>query len=316
MGDSITKKLTSKTTKRHQPYNLKQARAVSRTGPTTVIDPSSSKRIVQSHHKVSTLAKQGCRVQNKSERLKDIQDALSDCSQISSPSNSASSFADTTPLWTPRETLRDCYRETVHQFYPYYTPKDDFEILALSDVRYKGEPTVEGISRFIAEALAPYPNHASAVQMATRCLDMKADITGIKPRPGDPGVFSHPLPGSDYSVRLFPGSKAASEYCLDFVLSKTGKPVNSPFEFSLFAGPGPTTPMGYIPTVGIEPLECSFGISKQDISPGAEKFVLRDGQLCTLRRPGHKDVQFVVPTRRRPEPAKPDIDTLEFPEYV
>ncbi|KAI0819571.1 hypothetical protein BC628DRAFT_1413607 [Trametes gibbosa] len=232
------------------------------------------------------------------------------------PSSPASSSTNTTPLWTPRETLRDCYRETVHRLYPYYTPKDDFEILALSDGHYKEEATVEGITRFIDAAVADFKSREYAVRMATQCLDTKADITGLKPRPGDPGVFTRPLPGSDYSVRLFPGSKAASEYCLDFVLTQTGEAVNSPFEFSLFAGPGPTTPVGFAPTVGISPLECSFGVAQEDISPGEEKFVLRDGQLCTLRRPGYKDVQFVVPMRRRPEPEKPDVDTIEFPEYV
>lgn len=129
-------------------------------------------------------------------------------------------------------------------------------------------------------------------------------------------MFIRPLPDSDYSIRLFPGSKAASEYCLDFVLSATGEPVNSPFKFNLLAGPGPTTPVGFVPTVGVQALERSFGIAQKDVRPGAEKFLLRDGQLCTLQRPGHKDVQFTVPIRRRSEPPNPDVVVLELPQYV
>ncbi|KAI0819562.1 hypothetical protein BC628DRAFT_1011084, partial [Trametes gibbosa] len=154
------------------------------------------------------------------------------------------------------------------------------------------------------------------IRNAEKTLSIEQDITGLKPRPGDFGVFIRSIPNSKYSIRLFPGSKAASEYCMDFVLSATGEPVNSPFKFNLFAGPGPSTPVGFAPTVGIRPLECSFGIAQKDIRPGAEKFLLRDGQLCTLQRPGHRDVRFTVPIRSRPEPPQPHVDTLELPEYI
>ncbi|KAH9850397.1 hypothetical protein C2E23DRAFT_735032, partial [Lenzites betulinus] len=217
--------------------------------------------------------------------------------------------------------LRDVYFEAVRKRYPYYTPKNDWEILALSDGHYKGVATAQGITQYLEADMKSTTSffkgtREETIRNAEKALNIEADITGLKPRPGDPGVFIRPLPDSDYSIRLFPGSKAASEYCLDFVLSATGEPVNSPFKFNLFAGPGPTIPVGFALTVGIKPLECSFGIAQKDIRPGAEKFVLRDGQLCTLQRPGHKDVQFIVPKRRRPEPPKPNVEFLELPEYV
>ncbi|KAH9849159.1 hypothetical protein C2E23DRAFT_401889 [Lenzites betulinus] len=220
-----------------------------------------------------------------------------------------------------RETLRDVYLEFAAKHYPYYTPKNDHEIFLLGGGSYKGPNSVEGITQHVKErmknAISAWAGTREAVlRNASKTLDTKADFTGLKPRPGDPGVFIRSLPDSDYSIRLFPGSKAASEYCLDFVLSATGEPVNSPFKFNLLAGAGPTTPVGFVPTVGVQALERSFGIAQKDILPGAEKFVLRDGQLCTLQRPGHKDVQFTVPMRRRPEPPNPNVVVLELPQYA
>lgn len=68
----------------------------------------------------------------------------------------------------------------------------------------------------------------------------------------------------------------------------------------------------------MRPLECSFGIPQHKIEPGAEKFLLHDGQHCLLRRPGHRDVRFRVPIRRRlrVEAAPVDADVLDFPEYI
>ncbi|KAH9847617.1 hypothetical protein C2E23DRAFT_765057 [Lenzites betulinus] len=304
----ITKRVcTVENAKRHQPYDL-EARPKH--------DPSSS---TAPYRRKVSVAKG--RVEGKTKRLKDIEDALSNTLAGPSTLPSTSTPARTTPMWSSRETLRDVYLETVNQLYPYYTPKNDFEILVLSGGSYKGVASLEGITQFLEKEMKTSitvrrGTRESVLRSATKVLDTEPDITGLKPRPGDPGVFIRPLPNSEYSIRLFPGSKAASEYCLDFVLSATGKPVNSPFKFNLLAGPGPTIPVGFAPTVGIQSLERSFGVAPKDMRPGAEKFVLRDGQLCTLQRPGHKDVQFIVPMRRRPEPPKPNVDMLELPQYV
>ncbi|KAH9847612.1 hypothetical protein C2E23DRAFT_494194 [Lenzites betulinus] len=304
---------------RHPYARSKSVRASS--NPESSSTPKQTRSHIYKVHKAPDTGSKGRHATGKSNRLKDIQDALSDSSSSLSSSTSAPFSLSTPPVWTPRETLRDVYIETARNLYPYYTPKNDFEILVLSGGSYRGVALLEGIMQHIEEEMeksidAWQGTREFVLQNATKTLDTKADITGLKPRAGDPGVYIRPLPNSEYSIRLFPGSKVASEYCLDFVLSATGEPVNSPFKFNLFAGPGPTTPVGFAPTVGIQSLERSFGVAPKDMRPGAEKFVLRDGQLCTLQRPGHNDVQFTVPLRRRPEPPKPNVDILELPQYA
>ncbi|KAI0759385.1 hypothetical protein BD413DRAFT_276255 [Trametes elegans] len=228
--------------------------------------------------------------------------------------NSVPTNVNPTAPFPPRETTRDVMREAVRSAFPHYIPRDDFDILVLSSGDYAGPPSE--ISKFIDRQLrAQFNSREDALREAAEILDEKADFTGLKPRPGDPGVFIQPIPKSRFSVRLFPGSVAASEYCLDFVVTATGQPVNSPFEFQLIAGPGPMVPLGTAPKVTLRPLECAFGIREDQIPPGEEKFLLRDGQICTLRRPGHRDVRFKVPMRKRPEPVE-DVDFLEFPDWV
>lgn len=138
-----------------------------------------------------------------------------------------------------------------------------------------------------------------------------------KPSAGDAGVFTRPIPGSSYSLRLFPGSPARKEYCLDFVKTSTGLSVNSPFEFELWSIGSSTTAPGCGP-VRLRSLECSWGYSQKDIPPGAEKFVLRDGMTCMLKRPGHKPVRFTVPKRQATgrDMSDSDVDHIDFPQYI
>ncbi|KAI0629987.1 hypothetical protein C8Q77DRAFT_1160979 [Trametes polyzona] len=218
--------------------------------------------------------------------------------------------------------MREISMEAIRIHYPFHTPRNDWEILYLSCAPYRGKDP-KGLRRFLDEqleyALQDGLTYQELMDDATSTLEEHVDITGFKPRPGETyGVFIRPIPKSEYSIRLFPGSAANRDYCLDFVLTATGEPVNSPFKFELFAGPGPDTPMGFIPTVALRPMDCAFGFSQDQIPPGEEKFLLREGQGCILRRPGHRDVRFAVPTRRRPEPPKqiPDADFLELPAYI
>ncbi|PIL25621.1 hypothetical protein GSI_11370 [Ganoderma sinense ZZ0214-1] len=139
----------------------------------------------------------------------------------------------------------------------------------------------------------------------------------MKPKPGTPNVFCHPIPNSPYSVRLFPGSIALREYCLDFVDTATGNPVNSPPGFEVWSVRGGSAGMGDGVSARVLSLEHTFGFGGASLKPGAEKFVLRDGQTCLLKRPGYRDVQFKVPTRTEGLNLKqPDVDHLEFPELV
>ncbi|CDO75337.1 hypothetical protein BN946_scf184966.g5 [Trametes cinnabarina] len=139
-----------------------------------------------------------------------------------------------------------------------------------------------------------------------------------KPRAHDPLVFVRPIPDSKYSIRLFPGSLSRAEYCMDFIDTKTGEPVNSPFEHELWSVPNSDTPWLTMPMVGkLRSAERGHGIKQDDILPGEEKYFLRDGQTCILTRPGKRSVRFTVPIRRRPEIEEIEtMDVLDFPKVV
>ena len=121
----------------------------------------------------------------------------------------------------------------------------------------------------------------------------------MKPTPGpkrlNQGVIVHQIPDSDFSVRLFPGDPAEQVYCLDFVHNDTGHPVNSPFDFELWGGAWPRSML-----VRGFSVEESMGLAPQAILPGEEKFALRDGYTCLLKRKGRgKGLVFTVPVRGR-----------------
>ncbi|KAI0323358.1 hypothetical protein GY45DRAFT_1376379 [Cubamyces sp. BRFM 1775] len=135
-----------------------------------------------------------------------------------------------------------------------------------------------------------------------------------KPRDARDRSHIRPLPDSNYSIRLFPGNPYNSEYCMDIVDTATGQPVNSPFEFELWVVPNLKSPWLSMPSGRIRSLERCFGIAQHDILPGEEKWLLRDGQTCLLKRPGKRDVQFTVPMRKELQPAFVyDVDVLDFP---
>ncbi|KAI0373770.1 hypothetical protein BV20DRAFT_962355 [Pilatotrama ljubarskyi] len=236
----------------------------------------------------------------------------------------SSSPAPISPLLATRpsrapHTIRDLSLRVIRNKYPYFTPRNDWDILFLSSGPYTGPP--QDIYKYLDSQLAAdlrYCSYETTMEQTRKTLDKVVDVTGLKPEPGDPHVFVHPIPNSKYSIRLFPGSAKGQDYCLDFLLTETGEPVNSPFEFDLLCIPDPNVPVPSGPIVRMRPLECSFGIRQDKINPGEEKFLLRDGQHCVLRRPGHRDVRFTVPIRRRPkavtQPA--DADYIHFPQYI
>ena len=145
----------------------------------------------------------------------------------------------------------------------------------------------------------------------------------MKPLPKESNKYIHirPIPDTKYSIRLFPGSISAAEYCMDFVDSASGEPVNSPFEFELWGVPDPDTPWLSMPiTMQMRSIENSHGIKQEDILPGHEKFILRDGLTCVLIRPGKPKIQFKVPVRKMPEQPQPqgapEVVILDFPEVI
>ncbi|EIW52414.1 uncharacterized protein TRAVEDRAFT_53837 [Trametes versicolor FP-101664 SS1] len=236
------------------------------------------------------------------------------------PSTSSTPPSQSTRPTKRLHTMREVAMKTIRKHYPYFTPRNDWEVLYLSSAPYSGSEAglYERLDNYLALDIKEQGSYKSVVRRATRDLDEPWEMTGLKPSPGDPEVFVRPLPGSEYSIRLFSGNAASKDYCLDFVLTSTGEPVNSPFKFDLFTLPNPDAPVGSVPTVRMCPLEHSFGISQSEIDPGEEKFLLHDGQHCLLRRPGHRDVRFKVPTRRRPKPEAPpvDADILDFPDII
>ncbi len=102
---------------------------------------------------------------------------------------------------------------------------------------------------------------------------------------------------------------------MDFVRTDTGKPVNSPFQYELWRT---ADVLSARPSARLTSMERTWGIKQKDIDPGEEKFLLRDGMTCVLKRPGCKDLRFTVPVRVTPtENLKvPDADELDFPQFV
>ncbi|KAI0373771.1 hypothetical protein BV20DRAFT_675276 [Pilatotrama ljubarskyi] len=144
-------------------------------------------------------------------------------SQTATASGSRSSPAPILPLPATRSiraplTIRDLSLRVIRNKYPYFTPRNDWEILLLSSALYKGAP--DGIYNYLDSKLASELRRCSyeeAMEDARKMLDEAADCTGLKPEPGDPHVFVHPIPNSEYSIRLFPGSVEGRDYCLDFL---------------------------------------------------------------------------------------------------
>lgn len=105
---------------------------------------------------------------------------------------------------------------------------------------------------------------------------------------------------------------------MDFIDSATGEPVNSPFEYELWGIPNPDTPWLSFPICGqLRSIEYAHGIKQKDILPGAEKFILRDGQTCVLARPGKRSIRFTVPVRKmQPPDAVDDMDVFDLPQFI
>ncbi|RPD65316.1 hypothetical protein L226DRAFT_531096 [Lentinus tigrinus ALCF2SS1-7] len=200
---------------------------------------------------------------------------------------------------TQGETLRDIYMEDIIKRFPNFKPRDDVDIWLLGPGNLYNGPE-EGIRAWIDNKLAMHVSHMGSEEtvrrVASEFLSPVTEVTGRKPNPGmeGPPIFVCAIPNSEYSMRLFPGAFKTREYCLDFVKSDTGEPENSPFEFELWALLGPSL---YPYSMRLLSLEQSSGIRPEDIVPGAETFVLRDGMVCLLKRPGHRTVRFKVPVR-------------------
>ena len=103
---------------------------------------------------------------------------------------------------------------------------------------------------------------------------------------------------------------------MDFIHTATGQPVNSPFEFKLFAVGSIYAPWA---TLGSFPMEVHSGeatfAAGQEILHGEEKFFLVNGGHYALVHPGKRDVLFSVPQCSSTTPP-PNGDVLNFPSFI
>ncbi|KAI0715191.1 hypothetical protein C8Q76DRAFT_619302, partial [Earliella scabrosa] len=120
-----------------------------------------------------------------------------------------------------------------------------------------------------------------------------------KPVPGDPGILIHPIPGTQYALRLWPGSLTRREYCVDFVYAHdTFTPVNTPPEFELYSQLPATLPswLQIVPQRAVS-LERTIR-GDGEIKAGTEKYVFADGLRCILVYPGADEpVRVDIPIR-------------------
>ncbi|KAI0364686.1 hypothetical protein BV20DRAFT_1005393 [Pilatotrama ljubarskyi] len=213
---------------------------------------------------------------------------------------------------------RDICLDRIREIYPDLQPRNDWDILQLVSTPLR-KGTQEEIYAWLDQTYAKANETCPGVSERTTCLlNTRMELTGKKPRSGDKLVYIRPIPDCDYSIRLFPGASDAAEYCMDFVETATGKAVNSPFEFELWNIPNPETPWLSMPMTGkLRSIERAHGIKQEDILPGEEKFVLRDGQTCMLTRPDKRPVWFTVPIRLQPNAqAMEAMDKIEFPRFA
>ncbi|KAI0644634.1 hypothetical protein C8Q79DRAFT_912749 [Trametes meyenii] len=213
---------------------------------------------------------------------------------------------------------REVYLEVFKDAYPNLTPRDDYDIMILGSNRRVGtkEEILAWVDQRMQLDIKRSGSRDAVLESAKKLLDDLVAPTGRKPRPGCNTAHIRPIPGSKYSLRLWPGNPYVNEYCMDIVDTDTKQAVNSPFKFDLWVIPDPDAPWLSGPIGCLRSLERNFGIPQQDILPGEEKWVLRDGQTCLIRRPGEKDVRFTVPVRKRRKlpTTEEEVYILDFPK--
>ncbi|KAI0819572.1 hypothetical protein BC628DRAFT_1401663 [Trametes gibbosa] len=109
----------------------------------------------------------------------------------------------------------------------------------------------------------PCSQHTECGERSSRHHEVEAASRrsrGVHPSSSEQRVFHTPLPKS----------KTASKYCMDFVLSAWSEPINSPFNFNLLAGPRPSMPVGFAPTVGIRSPVCFRNSAEKHMTWGGE----------------------------------------------
>ncbi|KAI0671289.1 hypothetical protein C8Q78DRAFT_850649 [Trametes maxima] len=237
------------------------------------------------------------------------------------PLSLASSSSSSGRPGPPSTEFRKLCLDRIREKYPGLKPRSDWDILQLASTDMQSGTHAEifaGLDKELARNIEAFGDEIN--DNVKTLLDTYMEPTGIKPPPGTSNdlIFIRPIPDSQYSIRLFPGSYSDRQYCLDFLHTETGTPVNSPFEYELLAIPDPDAPWLALPMSGkLRSIECAHGIKQEDILPGCEKFVLRDGQTCMLVRPGKQPLRFTVPLRRYgPEVQEESMVVLDLPRVI
>ncbi|CDO70601.1 hypothetical protein BN946_scf184656.g16 [Trametes cinnabarina] len=201
-----------------------------------------------------------------------------------------------------RVLCRQYYTELAHDLHPDLPPQSSFDILVLATNKLEKQSAARKrawIDQQWQQMIAVCGSVEAAQAGVDKFLDSMIEPTGRQPGINDPDVLYFPIPGSNLALRLWPGSLSAAEYCLSFVEANTQKPINVPEEYELWAIPDPKRPWLQPVCMALTSLEKAFGIKSEDILPGEEKFVLRDGMHCQLCRGDKKIMRFVVPERQQ-----------------
>ncbi|KAL0954916.1 hypothetical protein HGRIS_003848 [Hohenbuehelia grisea] len=215
--------------------------------------------------------------------------------------------------------LREVCLEKVQKQFPGFIPRNDVDLFLLAaepnGVRMDKDDMYGSLDRHYALVYPDCPTLTEGVigdSMKTYgpWLDGSPEIiTGLKPHPRDknPYIRIRPIPNSKYSIRVFPGCPNLRFFCIDLLVTSTGRPVKLPDNYELWSLP-PVDPM--FPAIPSEPLEPY----ERKCADDDQKFLVRDGQRIALIRSGEPEVRFTVPMRphRVQNPVAPDIIELDF----
>ncbi|KII84210.1 hypothetical protein PLICRDRAFT_179876 [Plicaturopsis crispa FD-325 SS-3] len=224
--------------------------------------------------------------------------------------------------------IRGCFLEVCQRMNPQLQPRSgemrDWDIQMIATIKTSGidannfaawsDSKLENLYRDLLPEEKPR-RREEILRSMKQLLDGPPEAVGRKPRPGEGDIHIRKIPDSEYSFRLWGrGLDATHKYCLDWVHSQTGEPVNSPFgeDYELWAVPNRRTPWIPCPTSRLCSAERAFGVAQKDILPGQEKFILLEGTACLFKRPGKQPIYFEVPVRPRQDDTNQDVLVLDF----